>query len=124
MRQMLMPLGDLKPWERLLSRLSSAVDFLGLKEVAFKLDVAASTLSGAKQDKNDRRWAQEWTLVVLEMLADRYDETANQIARAILEEQATVTRRFAVVLEDEEPTPEEIATAERVIAVRKKRRAA
>src|SRR5690348_1675368 len=124
MRQMLMPLGDLKPWERLLSRLASAVDFLGLKEVAFRLDVAASTLSNAKQDKNERRWAQEWTLVVLEMLADRYDETANEIARAILDEQAAITRRFAVVLESEEPTPEEIRIAEKVLASRKKRRAA
>jgi hypothetical protein len=124
MRQMLMPMDDQTPWQRLLSRLSSAVDFLGLKEVAFKLDVAASTLSGAKQDKNDRRWAQEWTLVVLEMLADRYDETANQIAKAILDEQALMTRRFEVVSRDEEPTAEEIAAAERLLLRAKKRRAA
>jgi hypothetical protein len=124
MRQMLMPLDDQTSWQRLLSRLSTAVDFLGLKEVAFKLDVAASTLSNAKQDKNDRRWAQEWTLTILEMLADRYDDTANEIARAIVHEQAQITRRFEVVAIDDETTDAEIAAAERVVSRLKKRRRA
>lgn len=120
MRQILMPLVDQTPWQRLLSRLSMAVDFLGLKEVAFKLDVAASTLSGAKQDKNDRRWAQEWTLVVLEMLADRYDETANMIAKAILDEQVAMARRFEIVSIEGKPSPSDFAAAERVSAWMKK----
>lgn len=124
MLQLSLRCAEKPPWEVLLSALAAAVDHLGLKEVAFKLDVAKSTLSDAKHDRNDRRWAQEWTLVVLEMLTDQYNETSNHLAKAILEAQAAVTRRFEVVALDDEPTPEEIAAAQRVIDRAKRRRKA
>ena len=98
-----------------------AVTHLGLKEVTFKLNVAKSTLCDALKDRNDRRWAQEWTLVVLEMLVDLYTDTGNQFAKAILDAQALVTRRF-VVVDDEEVSAAEIAAAERVLAIARKRR--
>ena len=123
MSQMSLAYEDRTPWDVLLSALDDAVTHLGLKEVTFTLNVAKSTVCDALKDRNDRRWAQEWTLTVLEMLTDRYSETSNQFAKAILDAQAAVTRRFAVVLSEEEPTPEEIAAAERVLAAAKRRRA-
>lgn len=124
MRQISMSYDDRTPWARLLAALDNAVTHLGLKEVTFKLNVAKSTICDALHDRNDRRWAQEWTLEVLEMLVDRYSETSNQLARAILDEQAAVTRRFEVVAVDDGPTSEEIAAAERVLTAAKKRKRA
>jgi hypothetical protein len=121
MRQMAMSYDDRTPWQTLLGALDDAVTHLGLKEVTFKLNVAKSTLCDALHDRNDRRWAQEWTLVVLEMLSDRYSETANQFAKTILDAQAAVTRRYEVVSIDEGPTDEEIAAAERLLAIARKR---
>jgi predicted metal-binding transcription factor (methanogenesis marker protein 9) len=71
-----------------------------------------------------RRWAQEWTLAVLEMLADNYSETNNQFAKAILDAQAVVTRRFEVIASTDGPTDAEIAALERALADAKKRRRA
>lgn len=123
MQQHDLPFGDYKtPWERLLRVLDDAVCHLGHKEVVYKLNVAKSTVSSAlkprdedeKPGKEDRHWRQEWTLIVLEMLADRYTDTANQYIKAILEAQAVVTRRFEIVALDDEPTAEELAVFERV----------
>lgn len=122
MRQMSLPSTDKRPWDVLLLALDNAVTHLGLKEVTFKLNVAKSTLCDALKDRNDRRWAQEWTLTVLEMLVDQYNETSNQLARAILDAQAMVTRRFEIVAVDEGPTDAELEAAERVIAAAKRRR--
>lgn len=124
MLQMSLPCADKTPWEVLLAAIDDAVTHLGLKEVTFKLNVAKSTLCDAMHDRNDRRWAQEWTLTVLEMLADRYSETSNQFAKAILDALAVITRRFEVVLADDEPSDAEIAAAERLLASARKRRRA
>ncbi len=121
MRQLSMSYDGKETWSQLLSALDNAVTHLGLKEVVYKLNVAKSTVCDALHDRNDRRWAQEWTLVVLEMLADLYSETGNQLARAILEAQAAATRRFYIT-DDDGPTPEEIAAAQRVLDAAKKRR--
>lgn len=121
MRQLSMSYDGKETWSQLLSALDNAVTHLGLKEVVYKLNVAKSTVCDALHDRNDRRWAQEWTLVVLEMLADLYTETGNQLARAILEAQAAATRRFYIT-DDDGPTPEEIAAAQRVLDAAKKRR--
>lgn len=123
MQQTALNLDDETPWERLRFVIDNAVHHLGLKEVVFKLNVAKSTVSDALGDKNDRRWAQEWTLVVLEMLVNQYTETSNQYAKAILDAQAALTRRFEVVALDEGPTDAEIEAAERVLAAAKKRKA-
>lgn len=124
MTQLALSYSDKAPWSVLLSALDNAVTHLGLKEVVSELDIAKSTLCDALHDRNDRRWAQEWTLKVLEMLSDRYTDTCNQLAKSILDAQARVTRRFEVVASEDEPTPEEIAAAQRLIARAKRRRAA
>lgn len=124
MGQMSLSYEDKAPWDVLLSALDNAVSYLGLKEVTFKLNVAKSTLCDALKDRNDRRWAQEWTLVVLGMLADSYNDTSNQFAKEILDALASVTRRFEVVLADDEPSPEELAAAQRVIDRAKRRKRA
>lgn len=124
---------DRTPWEHLLRAIGDAVYHLGLKEVVFKLNAAKSTVSQAlklrddddddrRPGKDERHWRQEWTLTVLEMLADRYNETSNQHAKAILDAQAAMTRRFGIVALEDEPSDEEIAAAERVFARIKRRR--
>lgn len=123
MRQLSMSYDGKDAWAALLRVLDNAVTHLGLKEVVYRLNVAKSTVCDALHDRNDRRWAQEWTLVVLEMLADLYSETGNQLAREILDTQAMVTRRFYIA-DDDGPTPEEIAAAQRVLDSAKKRRRA
>lgn len=111
-----------EPWPTLLSALDDAVTHLGLKEVTYKLDVAKSIVCDALHDRNDRRWAQAWTLVVLQMLAQRHSATSDQLAKAIIDAQTVMTGRFVVVDDVEEPTAEEIAAAERVLAAAKRRR--
>lgn len=127
MQQMAMVLDeDETPWAMLRLTIANAVHHLGIKEVVFKLNAAKSTVSDALGDKNDRHWRHEWTLTVLEMLANQYTETANQFAKAILDAQAAMTRRFEVVSMDEAMTDDEVATLERLTAKakRQKRRAA
>lgn len=123
MLQMSMSYEDTTPWYRLLLVIEDAVNHLGQKDVVHELDIAKSTLSDALKDRNDRHWRQEWTLKVLELLANKYTDTANQYAKAILDAQALITRRFEVVALNEGPTDEEIAAAERVLDAAKKRRA-
>jgi hypothetical protein len=131
---------DRSAWERLLRVISDAVHYLGIKDVVFELNASNSTVSSAlifvkpkdpedkkgEASKGDRHWRQEWTLRVLELLADRYDDTANQYIKTILDAQAAVTRRFEVVASDETMTEDEIATLDRLSAKakRQKRRAA
>lgn len=118
MHQLSMPY---ESWPRLLSAIDDAVTYLGLKEVTYRLDVAKSTVCDALHDRNDRRWAQEWTCKVLEMLRERNHPTASQFAKAILDAQAAITGAF-IVVENEVVTPEEIAAAERVLSIARKRR--
>lgn len=123
MQQLSLTCDDRTPWDLLLGTLSDAVYHLGYKDVLFELNVNKSTLSDALRGQNDRHWRQEWTLKVLEMLVNRYSEASNQFAKAILDAQAVVTRRFEVVAIDDAPTDAEIEAAERVLAKAKKRRA-
>jgi hypothetical protein len=116
---------DSTPWERLRLVLDNACHYLGMKEVVFRLNAAKSTVSDSLGDKNDRHWRQEWTLDVLEMLRERYTETANQFMKAILDAQAEVSRRYEVIRPDEEPTDEEIEAAQRTLAkARRKKKSA
>lgn len=140
MQQLNLPSGDSGrgAWERLLRVIHDAVYYLGIKDVVFELNAANSTVTSAltflrpkdaedrkgEANKGDRHWRQEWTLRVLEMLADRYEETANQYIKSILDAQAAVTRRFEVVSIDDEPTAAEIEAAERLLMRAKKRRRA
>lgn len=121
MRQLSLACDEKTGWAAVLAALDDAVTHLGLKEVTFKLDVAKSTLCDALHERNDRRWAQEWTCKVIEMLAARHTATSDQYAKAILDALAAPSIRYAVI-EDEQVTPEEIAAAERVLAIARKRR--
>lgn len=122
MQQLSLVCEDKTPWDVLLRAISDAVYHLGFKDVTFQLNVAKSTLSDALKGQNDRHWRQEWTLAVLEMLTDRYNETSNQFTKAILDATAVVTRRFEVVACDDGPTDAEIEAAERVLAAARKRK--
>lgn len=112
-------------WLVVLEAIRSAVAFLSHKEVCFVLDVSKSTLSEALNERNDKRWAGEWTAKVLRMLTQRGDDESRRLGRAILEAEAAMMPCFVVSDANDEPTPEEIAAAERVLAkVRGRKRAA
>lgn len=96
-------------WKQQLEMLRAAVSHLGHKDVAYELDVAGSLLSDALAERDRKRWAAEWTLVVLAMLESRRDEVADDLARRILE---TPTALSPFVLEErKELTAEELAIA-------------
>lgn len=112
---------DYDAWSATLAALDNAVTYLGLKEVTYKLDVAKSTLCDALHDRNDRRWAHAWTIVVLKMLAERRNDASDHLAKAILDPQASMTARWEVT-ENDVVTAEEIAAAERVLEIARKRK--
>jgi len=114
-------------WLAMLEALRAAVAHLGAKEVLFELNITKSVLSEAinereERKEGDKRWANEWTHVVLAMLEQRHNDTCDQLARAILDAQIEVSSRFEVADVSDEPTDEQIANAERVIAAAKKRK--
>ncbi len=116
-------------WFVTLEALRAAVAHLGTKEVIYELNVQKSTFSEALGEREERkagdaRWAAEWTYVVLAMLEKRHTDTCDQLARAILESIAAMSSRFVIADASDEPTPEEIAAAERVLAKAKGRRRA
>ena len=123
MQQLPMSYDDTTPWTRLRGVIENAVNHLGQKDVVFELGIAKSTLSDALHDRNDRGWRHEWTVKVIEMLRDRYTETANAFMREILDAQAVITRRFEVVGIGDGPSDAEIEAAERLIAEAKRRKA-
>ncbi|MGN6107265.1 MAG: hypothetical protein ACTHU0_19310 [Kofleriaceae bacterium] len=96
-------------WSKRLEAIRAAVSHLGLKEVSFELDVSGSALSDALNERDRKRWAAEWTSVLLAMLQARHDEFSDDLARAILEPEAGLT---AFALEErKELTPEQLAAA-------------
>lgn len=92
-------------WQAQLEVLRAVVTHLTSKEVLDKIDVAKSTLSEALHERNDKRWAAEWTHVIKAMLARRYDEVSVDLLRKLCDfDLATTT---LVVGEPRELTPEE-----------------
>lgn len=94
-------------WKQRLEVLRSAVHHLGLKEVAFTLDVAGSQLSDSLNERDRKRWAGEWLDVLKAMLLNKRDETSLDLYRQLLELDAA-NSPFAIV-DDDVPTPEEEA---------------
>lgn len=92
-------------WQRQLLVLRTVVEHLGRKEVAFELDISGSQLSDSLNERDRKRWAAEWTHVVLAMLAMRRDETSRALLRQVAESGMAVTD--LVVDEPVELTPEE-----------------
>ncbi len=73
-------------WRQRLEILRLAVNHLGLKEVAFVLDVSGSTLSDATNERDRKRWAAEWLDTAKAMLLGRPgDEIAADIYRQLCE---------------------------------------
>lgn len=102
-------------WRHQLEAIRSAVNHLGLKEVSFALDVSGSMLSDALNERDRKRWAAEWTHVVLAMLSRRAgDQIAESLVRLIAET-AILTTQLA--LEGEaEISRDELAVAMAAIA--------
>lgn len=102
-------------WRHQLEAIRSAVNHLGLKEVSFALDVSGSMLSDALNERDRKRWAAEWTHVVLAMLSRRAgDQIAESLVRLIAET-AILTTHLA--LEGEaEISRDELAVAMAAIA--------
>lgn len=78
-------------WQLQLDILRAAVTHLTPKEVLFELGIAKSTLSEALGEKNDKRWAAEWTHVIKAMLSQRYDEVSIELLQKLCEADVIVT---------------------------------
>jgi hypothetical protein len=85
------------------------VNHLGLKDVAWVLDISGSQLSDAVNERDRKRWAGEWLDVVKQMLLQRHDEIAIDIYRRLVELD-TANSPF-VVVDDDVMCPEEEAAA-------------
>lgn len=73
-------------WRERLEVLRLAVGHLGLKEVAWALDVSKTLLSDSLNERDRKRWAGEWSDVVKQMLVqliERGDETARDLYRQL-----------------------------------------
>lgn len=92
-------------WQRQLDAIRSAVKHLGLKEVAFALDVGGTQLADALNERDRKYWRAEWTHVLKAMLVARRDAMSADLLRAIVEPDIE-TGPFALV-DDEPLTPEE-----------------
>ncbi len=64
--------------------LRSALAYLGLKDVAFELDVGSTYVGDALSERDRKRWACEWTFVIKRMLQKRGDVLALQLLRNIV----------------------------------------
>ena len=111
-------------WALELEALRSAVNYLTIKEVAFALDVNASTLCDALNERDRKRWAGGWTPVLRAMLrAKRSDEIAQRLLRSIAEAQLSGTE-FELAGAAEISADEMQAALAAVASVRAKRKAA
>lgn len=98
-------------WQRQLLVLRTAVEHIGRKEVAFALDVSGSFLSDAMNERDRKRWAAEWTHIILAMLEGRRDDVSRNLRRQIGE--GGVAASSLVVDEPVDLTPEEESAAYR-----------
>ena len=112
-------------WLAMLEILRAAVSHLGPKEVQDELDINKTTMSEALNEQRDRRWAAEWTHVVIAMLDRQHAAASNDLIKRLLDAQVALSTRFIVVDASDEPTQAEIEAANRVLAkVKARKRAA
>lgn len=112
-------------WLAMLEAVRAAVNYLGPKNVTDEIDINKTTLSEALNEQRDRRWAAEWTHVVIAMLDRQHNAAADELIKRLLDAQVALSTRFIVVDASDEPTASEIEAANRVIAkVKARRRAA
>lgn len=102
-------------WERQLEAIRTAVKHLGPKEVAFTLDVAATQLHDALNERDRKHWYAHWTHVLKAMLLAKQDETSAEILRAITEEDVN-TAGFALIESEPISAEEEAAALKRELA--------
>lgn len=108
-----------------LAAIRDAVAHLTAKEVCFELNIGKSALSDAMAERTNeagqtKRWAGEWTHVLVAMLMRRGDETSIAIIRKIIASRAIGT---PFVVEENDVTDADVLAAERVIAAAKRRKA-
>ena len=70
-------------WQRQLVAIRAAVQYLGLKEVSYALDVSGSMLSDSLNERDRKRWAASWTCIVYRMLVAKGDGIAFDLARSL-----------------------------------------
>lgn len=109
-------------WLAMLEVIRVAVQYLGPKDVTDELDINKTTLSESLNEQRDRRWAAEWTHVVIAMLDAQHSPAGDDLVKRILDAQTALSARFVVVDASDEPTPQEVAAAERVLAKVKSRK--
>lgn len=98
--------------KRRLETLRAAVTHLGLKEVAYELDVGGTQVSDALHERDRKVWHHDWTDVVKSMLgAKRDDQAAAELLRSLLDIDAAGTPY--TITEEVALTPEEEAAAYR-----------
>jgi hypothetical protein len=93
-------------WAAQLEVIRLAVGHLGLKEVSFALDVSGSMVSDALNERDRKRWAAEWTHVLVAMLVKKNDETALGFVRQLFG--AALEPTPFTIEDDAELTAEEI----------------
>jgi hypothetical protein len=94
-------------WLVELEALRAAVNYLGLKEVAFELDISGSSLSDAINARDRKRWAGEWTHVIHAMLVARREDIADDLSKNLVDAQMGLTHYLPS--ERRKLSPEELA---------------
>lgn len=105
-------------WMDELSLLGQAVAVLGLKDVSFELDANQSLVSDALKERDRKHWQGEWTHVIIAMLARRSDKLASDLLIALIRARLGVVAPAFEIIVNDELTPEEQATYERLAAKR------
>ena len=108
-------------WKQRIEVLRRVVNHLGLKEVAFTLDVSGSMLSDSLNERDRKRWAGEWLDIVKQMLLHRMhgDEIALDLYRRLAE--LDVAGSPFAIRDEEAISAEELAAYERVRAIKERK---
>lgn len=104
-----------------LAIIADGVACVGLKAFADELGVSRQAVSDAQAERDRKRWASEWTHVLIVMLMRRGDAAAVSIVRRLIEHRAMGTP-FFVVDESDVMTDAEVAAAERAAEKAKRQR--
>jgi len=104
-----------------LAIIADGVACVGIKALADELGVSRQMVSDAQAERDRKRWASEWTCVLIVMLMRRADTTAVEIVRRLIEHR-TMGTPFLVIDEADAVTDAELAAAERVVERAKRNR--
>lgn len=101
--------------------LSEGVAHVGLKKFADEIGVSRQLVSDSVEERDRKRWAAEWTHVLIVMLTRQGDEIARDIVQRLIGVRA-INTQFVVTDVDDEPSPEEEQAIERYAEKVKRRR--